>query len=110
VSAVPEYRPEALHGTRVLFTRLAVSDEFEDARTGVMLSSTTRTLAARDACTTLAMEWSEGGLVCIVVGASVAIPELLELERSFALNQSIPLRVWGAIRKQFKADCALLVS
>jgi hypothetical protein len=49
VRTLPEFSDAALKGRRVAFVRLAVSDDFGDARTGIVMSARTRTLATQSA-------------------------------------------------------------
>jgi hypothetical protein len=101
----PAYQAGGLSGRRVLFARLAVSDDFEDARTGVMLSGRTRSASAREACSRTARAWTSGRIACFSTGDDATISEL---ELLFAKDQSIPARVWASVRAASNADLLLL--
>lgn len=105
VRTLPDYRSGSLRAKRVLFVRLAVSDDFEDARTGVMLSGRTRSGATREACARVAREWSVGTVVCPPADGDQPISEL---ERLFAKNETIPDRVLRTARARSNADLLLL--
>lgn len=101
----PEYHAGALAGKRVLFARLAVSDDFEDARTGVMLSGRTRSASAREACSRTARAWTGGSITCLVAQDDAPVSEL---ELLFARDRSIPARVWQSVGAGSNADLLLL--
>jgi hypothetical protein len=84
VRNLPEFRESALSGRRVAFVRLAVSDDLGDARTGIVMSARTRTLATLSACASVSRSWSAGRVICLVPSNGEPTAELLELERFYA--------------------------
>jgi hypothetical protein len=108
VSTLPEFREAALTGKRVAIARLAVSDDFGDARTGIMMSARTRTLATRSACESLSQAWDAGRVVCLVPGKGEPTAELLELERLYAEGRPIPRSLFGTVLASTKSDFVLL--
>jgi hypothetical protein len=101
----PAYPVGGIGGKRVLFARLAVSDDFEDARTGVMLSGRTRSASAREACSRTARAWTDGSIACFLTRDEGAISEL---ELLFAKDQGIPAKIWQSVRAGSNADLMLL--
>ena len=108
VSTLPEFREAALTGKRVAIARLAVSDDFGDARTGIVMSARTRTLATRSACESVSQAWDAGHVVCLVSGKDEPTAELLELERLYAEGRPIPRSLFRTIHVSTKSDFILL--
>src|SRR5688500_55956 len=90
VRTLPGFRESALNGKRVAFARLAVSDDLGDARTGIVMSARTRTLATRSACEAVSQTWDAGRVVCLLPDTGEPTGALLELERIYAQDRPIP--------------------
>ncbi|HWZ90716.1 MAG TPA: hypothetical protein VNW92_17770 [Polyangiaceae bacterium] len=108
VKATPQYKADSLRDARVLMIPLAVSDELGDARTGIVLSDQTRSLASDVACKSMAEETSERKIVCVDQQSIAHTPAFSELERRFALDQPIPASLWQSVREASGAKHALL--
>jgi hypothetical protein len=108
VRATTDYRDGALEGRRVVLVPLAVSDDLDDERTGIMLSERTRGVASARACKRIEEAWSDGTLVCLDGQGTKGPSALAELELLFALDRPVPVDVLQNVRKASKADHALL--
>ena len=108
VRTLPEFRETALNGKRVAFLRLAVSDDLGDARTGIVMSARTRTLATRSACEAVSQGWDAGHVVCLIPGKGEPTTELLEIERLYAEDRPIPSSLLKAVGAGTKSDFILL--
>jgi hypothetical protein len=108
VRTLPEFREAALKGKRVAFLRLAVSDDLGDARTGIVMSARTRTLATQGACESVSQQWDVGRVVCLIPDEGLRSGELLELERLYAEARPVPPSLLTAIQTSTKSDFILL--
>jgi hypothetical protein len=108
VQSTPNFRDDALKGSRVLFVPLAVSDDLGDKRTGIILSERTRAYASAAACAELAESWNDGSVVCLDARKAAEIPALGQLARHFALDEPVPEEVWRNVRDASGASHAVL--
>jgi hypothetical protein len=108
VQPTKHYASEMLAGKRVVFVPLAVSDPLGDERTGILLSDTTRSIASAAACQKISESWGAGTLLCVREESGKRAPELVEIERLFALDKPIPKSALSALGEKSKAQYALL--
>jgi hypothetical protein len=108
VRNLPGFRESALSGGRVAFVRLAVSDDLGDARTGIVMSATTRTRATLSACASVSRTWSAGRVICLVPSNGEPAAELLELERFYAKDRPVRRSLLRTIRAKTNSDFMLL--
>jgi hypothetical protein len=108
VRSLPEFRESALRGRRVAFVRLAVSDDLGDARTGIVMSARTRTLATLSACASVSRTWSAGRVTCLVPSDGEPTAELLELERFYAEDRPVRRSLLRTIHANTKSDFIVL--
>jgi hypothetical protein len=107
VKSTHDYRLGALQQRKVAFIPLATSDENQDQRSGLVLRKETRLTAGRNACSTVAADRDEMSIRCNNEQLW-ELPLVAEVQRRFALDQPIEMRMWQDLRAASNSDYLLI--